>query len=585
MGGYKAEEREWRKIFSFSRPYLKKQGFCFITMLATLILGSLVASISPYLWGKVIDKIALGQVDKLINLLFVYLLLAFFTMGLSFWEGYLGSKLNYKMESEIKQKLMEKSLHLQCKDLDNYDTGFLVSRVVSDASEVSTFVFDVLTSVITITVNIAAALFFSFRISLPLSTVSLAFIPFSIFSNSIFKKAYKDLSKSQREYGDNVSSFHVSTLGHIPEIKAYCLENEQSKKFKDLIDDGWSLQKKQLFLGNKTTIISTLITSSSTATTLILSAYLISNGTFSLGGMAAFQRYIDKLTTSISTLLQMNYSAQSACVAVDRIMDMLSLDDEKENAHWPCPTQRISRLEFKDVSFQYLNNSDVLSQVSFCIDSPGIYALIGENGCGKSTVLKLIMQYYRVKSGHILLNNISTDAFPINALRKSIGYYSKDVYIQDGTLLENLMLGNRSNQHNCDYKILEDICSKIGLLDFICELPEGLETRVGENGKLLSSGQKQKIAIARALLDESTILLFDEMTSDLDGDSEKKIMSIIRNLAKTKIILIVTHRIQSVLFSDHIMVLEDGRITGSGTHQNLLQTSEKYKELFEKQYV
>lgn len=577
------KKSDWHKIFLFSHQFLKKQRFRFAELMTILSLGSIVASTTPYIWGKIIDEIASGYINRLLHWLGLYLLITLITLGLSFFEGYCGSKLNYNVEADIKRTLMKKALYLRCKDLDALDSGVLVSRVVSDAGEVINFVFEVMTSAVTIAVNIAVALFFSFKISVPLSIVSLAFIPLSIFSNIMFKKSYKVLNKQQKKYGDMLSSFHIGTLGHIPEIKAYCLEEKQAAEYGALIEKGWALQKKQLFLGNKTAVMSTLIGSASTVATLTLSAHLIARGTFTLGGMASFQRYIDKLTSSVSTLLQMNYSAQSAVVAVERMTELLSLEDEMTEEHGLGKTWKISQLEFRSVSFQYKDDHDVLNGISFRFDSPGIYALVGENGCGKTTVLKLIMQYYMIGGGQILMNDTPSEDIPVDVIRGNIGYYPKDVYIQDGTLLENLTMGVRYNPDRHNIRTLTEVCTCVGLSDFIQELPEGLETRVGENGKLLSSGQKQKIAIARAMLDDSAVLLFDEITSDLDGDAEKKIMSIIQEMAQTKIILLVTHRIQSVMFSTQTMVLENGTIVASGNHKELLQSSAKYRALFEKQ--
>ncbi len=583
MASFEKEKNEWRRIFAFSHRYLKKQRRRFAGILALLIAGSIISSVLPYFWGKMIDEMAIGNVLGVMAWLGWYFLVTFLTLGMSYLEGYWGSKLNYHVEAEIKQVLLKKALYLSCKELDTFDTGELTSRVISDGGEVMSFVFNVLTSSITIVVNIAAALFFSFRISVPLSLISIAFIPLSIFSNLMFKRSFKALSKLQKRYGDKVSSFYFGTLGHIPEIKSYGLEKAHAGRYQSILQEGWGLQKKQLFLGNKTSAVSSLIATASMASTLGVSALLIAKGTFTLGSMSSFQRYIDKLTSAVSTLLQMNYSAQSAIVAVDRMTDLLSLEDEIEENAAPCLPQVVTSVEFRNVSFRYQEGCEILRGASFRIASPGIYALVGENGSGKTTILKLLMRFYSADEGQIWINGIQADTLPLEALRKSIGYYSKNVYIQDGSLRANLLIGAGGEAAQAETAMLEALCEQVGLLPLIQELPEGLDTKVGENGKLLSSGQKQKIAMVRALLDPASILLMDEMTSDLDGEAERRVLTALQELARTKIILFVTHRILVTLSARETMVLENGEITASGTSQTLLSTSEKYQELFHKQ--
>lgn len=238
------KQSEWRKIFAFSIPYLRHQWKTFAAVMAILVLGGAMTSITPYIWGEILDDITGGKIRELAIWLGLYFLITYVAMGMGIAEGYLGSKLNYTVEAEIKQELMAKALHMSCADLDQFDAGTLVSRVTSDSSMVISFVFEVITSIVTILINIIAALIFVFHISVDLSLVSLAFIPLSIGANFVFKKAFRALTELQKKYGDKLSSFLVGTLSHIPEMKAYCLEEAQSEQYGGLIWEGWFLQKK-----------------------------------------------------------------------------------------------------------------------------------------------------------------------------------------------------------------------------------------------------------------------------------------------------------------------------------------------------
>ena len=572
---------EWHKIFTFSRPYLRGQWGKFAAMLTILVTGGIATNFTPYIWGEILDAITNGQIRPMVTGLVVYFAITYAALALSYVEGYLGSKLNYAVETRIKQELMDKVLHMRCADLDRFDTGKLVSRVTSDCGSVITFVFEVITSIVTITINILAALFFAFHISLRLSFISIAFIPLSIFSNFVFKKAFRELNILQRKYGDRQSSFLVGTLGHIPEMKAYCLEQKQSVQYDSLIREGWVLQKKQFFLNTKMSLVSSAISSSSTIAVLIMSTILIAQKRFTIGNLVSFQRYIGQLTDAVSSLLQMNYSAQSAGVAVDRMEELFAMEAEKNDRSQQ--EIHISHIEFQDVTFAYPGHENILNHIRFSIDKPGIYAIVGENGSGKTTILKLLMRYYTPQSGTILLNGRDVEEYPVGNIRKSMGYFAKDVYIQSGTLLSNLLLGTPFDSEETVPPKLEGMCRRAGLAELIDSLPEGLQTNVGENGKLLSSGQRQKIAIVRALLTNAQTILFDEITSDLDGDAEGKIIETLAKTAGDKMILFVTHRVLPLRAARQILVLEDGRIEAVGSHEQLLQTSLTYQKLFKEQ--
>lgn len=546
--------------------------------MAILMTGGVITSFTPYIWGEILDDIAGGKVQELAVWLGLYFLITYLAMGMSIVEGYLGSKLNYAVEAEIKQELMEKALHMRCADLDQLDAGTLISRVTSDSSSVISFVFEVVTSIVTIIINIVAALLFVFHISVQLSLVSLAFIPLSVGANFVFKKAFRALTELQKAYGDKLSSFLVGTLSHIPEMKAYCLEREQAKQYHGLIWEGWSLQRKQFFLSTKTSLVSSLIGTASTVCVLVLSTALISQGRFTIGSMVSFQRYIDQLTGAVSSLLKMNYSAQSSGVAVDRMTNLFSMEEESGGATAPL---KVSCIAFQGVSFAYRENEAVLSGIDFAIDKPGLYALVGENGSGKTTILKLLMRYYDPSGGDIELNGEKIHSYSMETVRRNIGYYAKGVYIKDDTLLANLLLGSRYTPEEAPPN-LKELCEKAGLGELIDGLPDGILTLVGENGKLLSSGQKQKIAVVRALLDDASVLLLDEITSDLDGEAEEKIVAALAELGCEKMVLLVTHRVLPLRAARQVLVLEAGRVETVGTHDTLLQSSRVYRNLFEK---
>ena len=579
------KNNEWRRIISFSLPYLKGYWSKFFYLFSLIVLGAIIASIEPIIWGNIIDCLTVVRFHNLIQLLILFLGIQLFTFALGLLESYLGAKLDYEIESGIRRTVFDKALKIQCAELDQFDTGELVSRVTSDSGAIISFVIDFFTSIITILINIFAALFFALRISPQLSAISIAFIPMSIAVNLFFKSRFRVLSEQQKKYGDHLSSFLVNALGHIPAGKAYHVEEKQNRRYASIIKDGWSVQKDQIILNSKSSAVSMCLSCLATFATISFSGLLILRGIITVGNMVSFQTYISKLSSAVSKLLQMNYSAQSTSVAVDRIISFLSMPEDSSALNESCERINVSSIEFSSVTFAYKDHDATLRGIGFLLQAPGLYAFVGENGCGKSTVLKLIMKYYSPNSGDIRIDGKSISEFSAGSIRHNICYYAKDVYIINDTLLANLLLGSDYDPdvvHVAPQSLI-DACNKAGLSEFIDQLPLRYDTRVGEDGKLLSSGQMQRIAIVRAMLSKASVLLFDEITSDLDGSAECEIMDILNELSRTHLVVSISHRINAVINAQKIMLIEDGMISAQGTHEELMQNSATYQSLFSQQ--
>ena len=277
-------------------------------------------------------------------------------------------------------------------------------------------------------------------------------------------------------------------------------------------------------------------------------------------------------------LFRSNLESQKVQVCIKRLKDIEKLPSEtvlikeKEDVE----IQVFNLLLVNNVFFSYVQGRNILNGISLEINENGLYTMVGKNGSGKSTLLKLLVRYYDYTSGDIWFGQKELMNIPLPILRRSVKYISKDAYIENISFLENIRFFCDVDDDNEIINVYE----KVGLSDFIESLPERYNTKVGENGVTLSSGQKQKINIARALVSKASILLFDEITSDLDGKSERDINFILRKESKNKIIIHATHRINSAREGVKIFVLDKGRIELAGNHDFLLANSETYKYLF-----
>lgn len=575
--------KEWKRIFSFFLSYLSRVRTQFIGVLLLIFGGTAISNIVPLIWGQIIDCLTKMDQRKLLLLMATYIGVTVLTSFLGLIENYIGVRLDYKLNSMVSEDIFDKTLRLTCSDLDKFDAGELVSRLTSDIDSVVSFTLDFFTSITTIVINVITAAYFSIKLSPVLALVSLFSVPISFFFNNRIKKLYRLVSELEKKYTDRKFGFLVETLNHIQDSKPYLLEKEQNKQYHSLITDGWGIQKKQLLVSYQSSVSSVLISSVSNFITIYVTGVLILKENFTVGNFVSFQAYISKLISGISRLLQMDYSAQAVALSVDRLENLLSRPSEAIYERGSDLT--IEKISFANVSFSYESKKDILSNLTFSICSPGVYTFIGENGCGKTTILKMIMRYYPPSSGNILINDKNITDYPLSSIRHNIRYFAKNVYIKKGSLLSNLLLG--TPYYHSDIKIppprLIELCEVVGLINFIEGLPERYLTDVGENGKLLSSGQKQKIALVRAMLCDCSMFLFDEETSDLDFLTEKETVKLLNRLGKEHIVIRVSHRLISIASSDLIFIIKDGQIVNAGTHAQLLEDSPEYRAFIPKQ--
>ena len=574
-------KNEWYKILKFCKPYFQDITIEIVIVLLVIFIGSVVSNVTPLFWGQIIDHLTNFEIKSLVLYLLLYFISIFFIYFLSTLESVVGAKLDYKIQSRMRKDIFDKILNMKCSELDSFDTGELISHVTSDTGNIVSFTLNFITSIITISINIIASLIFSFQISTQLTFLSIAFIPLSILSNYFLKRSFRQLNLIQKKYTDKTSSFYVNSLGHIPDLKSYRIEKNISENFVNLLKEGWNIQKKGLMLNNKSSFLSMVISTITSISTIIYSAFLILQHAITIGSFVSFQTYIDRLNSSIFDLLQMNYSAQAASVSIDHIEDIFNKQTEESDTETEkVNVDHISSVEFNNLQFSY-NDIPLLNNICFNISAPGVYAIVGKNGSGKTTILKLMMKYYSCKDGSIKINKTDINTCSTLSIRRCMGYYSKDIYIQSDTILNNLLLGSEYYGMNIIFPELIVACQRAQLMDFIENLPQNFYTLVGENGKLLSSGQKQKIAIVRAILSKSSVLLFDEITSDLDGEVERDVIKILDILGRDKIVILVTHKVQSLVEAKKIFLIGDGYVKNEGTHEQLLKTSEQYRLLFE----
>lgn len=562
------------KIKWFYNNYIRRKikQICFIILI--IFLGVSIGNVSPLLFGKIIDVIGKFNPNKLLYLIILYFIVIMSAKLFSILEDYLGQTLSFKIVKQTQIDLFNKMITLNEKSSQKYDSGELISRLSYDSDAVVSFYLNIITSIIQIIINICISVYFIIYLSKQLSIVALFYIPISLIANIIIKKYFKELAKKRKEFNDNYYSFIYQIFNYITPIKSFNLESKMTKKYKKFTSLEYSLLKKSILLTNIDGFITTLIAVISSLFIIYYSSILINRGLLTVGLMVSFNTYINKLFDSIKQILSLNIEKQEVEVSIDRISQILLDNSEQErngNKIVDC-----NNIILNNVNFSYIEEKKVLNNLSLKINKTGFYSLVGKNGCGKSTIAKLIIRLYDSDNGYIMLGNTDILECSITSIRDNITYIQQEGFFFNDTIYNNLKLANENATNDEVHKI----CKNVDIDDYISNLADGYNTLMGENGNNFSGGQKQKLSIARSLLKESKIYIYDESTANLDGKSEKKIIELLNKLSKDSIIIFISHKATSIVNSDNIFVVDNGSVIAEGKHKQLMERCELYNELF-----
>lgn len=554
-----------RKLFAGN-----KRQVAFLLLL--IILGIGVGSATPYLFGLLIDSIVAGNARNIKKCIVLFLGLNVFSVLVGLIESFLGNNISLNASYRIKQSILGKILCLKVKEQDKCTTGEWMNRLEGDADNIIEYYVDLLSSFVMIIFNELISVFFLIKISPLLTLVAIIFFPLGYIINFFFGDKVKVLKKELKNTEDENLSLINCILSNLRNIKVWQIESKFIDKYEWLKKKRIKAQKNSY---NLSLVISFLQKTNNIVfevVVLIVSSILIFSGNLSVGGMVSFNSYLEKFFNAISKSLELNMSKNSIRVSIERINEINSKECEKFS-----DTKGIidvKKIAFENVSFGY-NSKRIFSNINFCIDKPGIYTFVGKNGVGKTTLLRLVDKLYDVECGNIRINDKDIQDLSTDIVRNSITFMMKDTIIIPGSLWDNLTIGVKKNINE---KEIDYICELIQLTSLVRKIG-GYHCKVSEN--VLSSGEKQKIGLARVLLRKYSVVMLDEVTSDLDGSIEEKIISLLKEMASNRIILNVCHRKKFVEASTQIFVIEEKKgIVESGTHSELMERRGCYCELF-----
>lgn len=570
--------KRWTK---YAKPYLSSFILGPICMIVEVI-GEVVM---PKLLSIIINRAEAGTLTSgsSIGIMFAMILTAVLMMAGGIGGAYFGAKASVNFAADLRSDIYSRIQKFSFANIDKFSTGSLVTRLTNDVTQMQNFVNVLLRMALRAPGMMIAALIMAILTNPPLSVVFAISIPFMvILVLFIISKGFPRFSKMQTRI-DGLNSTVQENITNVRVVKSFVREDFEQDKFKkansELKNAGINAMNIMIFMQPVTTLIMNL----TVLAVVLLGAKFVISGNMPIGDLSAFTTYVTQILFSLMMVTMLLMFSSRALASAKRIREVLDekIDLDDENATRKDQKVERGEIEFKNVSFRYYKNSEgkVLDNVSLKIPAGSTVGIIGSTGCGKTSLISLISRLYDCDEGEVLVDGTNVKDYSLKNLRDGIGMVLQKNTLFSGTITENLRWGNNNAT---DEQIIA--AAKNAQADkFVSTFPEKYETMLDQGGTNVSGGQKQRLCIARALLKEPKIIILDDSTSAVDTATEAQIRHAFANELSGSTKIIIAQRISSVQNADMIVVMNDGAITGVGTHDELLENNTEYKEIYSSQ--
>ncbi len=569
---------DYKRLIKYAMPYKGRFVFAMLSMLVY----SGVAALLVYLSKVIMDGVFVSDdpvkaktmlIQLCIAMPLIYVVKGFADYGKTYF-------LNYVAQNAIKdlrQDLYNKLITLSHDFYVTHTSSKVMSRVTNDINALQNALLKIPPTVIRdglIIIGMIGGLFYlhwkyAFFIVVVLPVLA---IPLAQFARKL-RKASKDsmiqISEIYTSLQEMLSGFTV--------IKSFCREKHEEKRFAVNNKDYYNVQQRIVRVDARTTPVMEVLSMTGVAIVLWFGGKDVINGAWTLGDFTAFILAVQQMYQPIKNFAQLNSTMQQAVSASERVFEIL----DQETKIFNLPDAKnidafTKNIVYKNVSFEYEQNKSILKDINIDIKKGQTVAFVGSSGSGKSTIANLLLRFYDVNSGEILVDGINIKNLTLESLRDKIGVVSQDVFLFNDTVKYNIAYGKL----DATYEEIEFAAKAANAHKFISKMPNGYNTLIGERGMKLSGGEKQRIAIARAMLKNPPILVLDEATSALDSESEKLVQEAIETLMKNRTVILIAHRLSTVINADQIVVIDKGTIAEVGKHQELLARNGIYTKLY-----
>lgn len=564
------------RYVKYIKPYLKYFILGPLMMLIEVVGGVLM----PYFLGQIINN---GIVNQDVDYILKIGLIMVITCGIMIFGGvsaaYFATRASVNFAADLRLDLFKKIQTFAFEDIEKFRTGSLITRLTNDINQMQNFVMMILRMMLRAPGMLIGALIMAFVMNPKLACIILFVLPFlAITIIIIMRKAIPRFGIMQKNL-DNLNNTVQEMLVNIRVVKSFVREDYEREKFEEVNQDLEQASVRAYKLSALQSPIMSLIMNLTIVLVVWVGGNEIIKGDMPLGDLSAFIMYITQILMALSMLAMILVESSRAITSAKRITEVLDsevlIKDDLDEYNTDIENGTI---EFKNVNFKYYKDRQekILDNISFKINKGESVGVIGSTGCGKTTLVAMILRLYDIDSGEILIDGTDIKKYTLEQLRDSVSIVLQNNFLFSGEIKENIKWGD---ENATDLEI-EEVSKMAQAHNFITSFPESYDTMLGQRGVNISGGQKQRLCISRALIKKSKILILDDSTSALDTVTESKIRDTFNNELKYITKIVIAQRISSVISMDKIIVMEDGKIIGIGTHNNLLENCDVYKEIY-----